>query len=82
MRKIYSTPGVYIQEHTFRPPTIEPASTAIAAIIDSFPEGVILLTGTGVVPGDDFTLSAGDVVRITISGIGTLENPVVQDPAS
>jgi phage tail sheath protein FI len=41
MRKNYSTPGVYIQEHTFRPPTIEPASTAIAAIIGSFPEGVM-----------------------------------------
>jgi 2-dehydro-3-deoxy-D-arabinonate dehydratase len=45
---------------------------------NSFPQGVILLTGTGVVPGDDFTLSAGDVVRIMISGIGTLSNTVVQ----
>lgn len=41
-----------------------------------FPHGAILLTGTGVVPGDDFTLAAGDVVRISISGIGTLENTV------
>ena len=48
---------------------------------NSFPHGVILLTGTGVVPGDDFTLAAGDLVRITISGIGTLSNRVVQgDP--
>jgi 2-dehydro-3-deoxy-D-arabinonate dehydratase len=45
---------------------------------NSFPEGVILLTGTGVVPGDDFTLAVGDTVRITISGIGTLENTVAQ----
>jgi 2-dehydro-3-deoxy-D-arabinonate dehydratase len=45
---------------------------------NSFPHGVILLTGTGVVPGDDFTLAAGDVVRITIAGIGTLANTVVQ----
>jgi len=37
----------------------------------------MILTGTGVVPDDDFTLLAGDVVRIAISGIGTLENPVV-----
>jgi fumarylacetoacetate (FAA) hydrolase family protein len=29
------------------------------------------------VPDDSFTLQAGDAVRITISGIGTLENPVV-----
>ena len=34
------------------------------------------LTGTGVVPDDDFTLADDDVIRITISGIGTLENPV------
>jgi 2-dehydro-3-deoxy-D-arabinonate dehydratase len=43
-----------------------------------FPDGVILLTGTGVVPPDEFTLRAGDLVRITIDGIGTLANPVVQ----
>jgi 2-dehydro-3-deoxy-D-arabinonate dehydratase len=34
------------------------------------------MTGTGIVPADDFTLLSGDVVRITIEGIGTLENPV------
>lgn len=45
---------------------------------NSFPAGVFLLTGTGIVPGDDFTLAGGDLVRITISGIGTLANPVVQ----
>ncbi|MGB2611251.1 MAG: fumarylacetoacetate hydrolase family protein, partial [Isosphaeraceae bacterium] len=43
-----------------------------------FPGGLILLTGTGIVPPDDFSLQAGDLVRITIDGIGTLENPVVQ----
>ena len=41
-----------------------------------FPNGAMLMTGTGVVPDDDFTLNAGDVVTITISGIGTLSNPV------
>jgi 2-dehydro-3-deoxy-D-arabinonate dehydratase len=41
-----------------------------------FPNGAILLTGAGVVPPDSFTLEAGDSVRITISGVGTLENPV------
>jgi 2-dehydro-3-deoxy-D-arabinonate dehydratase len=43
----------------------------------TFPHGAVLLTGTGVVPGDDFTLQAGDVIRIDISGIGSLENSVV-----
>jgi 2-dehydro-3-deoxy-D-arabinonate dehydratase len=43
-----------------------------------FPHGAFLLTGTGVVPGDDFTLAAGDVVRITVPEIGTLSNRVVQ----
>jgi 2-dehydro-3-deoxy-D-arabinonate dehydratase len=43
----------------------------------TFPQGAVLLTGTGVVPEDDFTLQAGDVVRIDISGIGSLENSVV-----
>ena len=43
----------------------------------AFPNGAVLLTGAGVVPPDDFTLEAGDAVRITISGIGTLENPVL-----
>jgi 2-dehydro-3-deoxy-D-arabinonate dehydratase len=45
-----------------------------------FPDGVILLTGTGIVPPDEFTLLAGDQVRITIDGIGTLANPVIQGP--
>jgi 2-dehydro-3-deoxy-D-arabinonate dehydratase len=43
-----------------------------------FPQGVILLTGTGIVPPDEFSLRAGDLVRITIDGIGTLANPVIQ----
>lgn len=42
----------------------------------SFPNGCYLMTGTGLVPPDDFTLEKGDVVRITIDEIGTLENPV------
>ena len=39
-----------------------------------FPNGCFLLTGTGIVPPDDFTLAAGDRIRITIDGVGTLEN--------
>ncbi len=42
----------------------------------AFPHGAVLLTGAGIVPPDSFTLEAGDDVRITISGIGTLDNPV------
>jgi 2-dehydro-3-deoxy-D-arabinonate dehydratase len=45
---------------------------------NTFPDGVFLLTGTGIVPADDFTLRPGDVVEISIEGIGTLLNPVVQ----
>jgi 2-dehydro-3-deoxy-D-arabinonate dehydratase len=42
----------------------------------SFPSGVVLLTGTGIVAESSFSLSAGDVVRIEIEGLGALENPV------
>ncbi len=44
----------------------------------SFPHGVYLMTGTGIVPPDDFTLNAGDEIRISIDGIGTLTNTVTQ----
>jgi 2-dehydro-3-deoxy-D-arabinonate dehydratase len=43
---------------------------------NKFPQGVFLMTGTGIVPGDGFTLSSGDVVKISIGQIGLLENPV------
>lgn len=46
---------------------------------NSFPNGAILLTGTGIVPPDDFTLEDGDSVSISVTGIGTLTNPVVKD---
>jgi 2-dehydro-3-deoxy-D-arabinonate dehydratase len=42
-----------------------------------FPHGAVLLTGTGIIPGEKFTLQERDLIRITISGIGTLENPVM-----
>lgn len=42
----------------------------------SFPYGTYLMTGTGIVPPDDFTLRSGDVIKITIEPIGTLENTV------
>jgi 2-dehydro-3-deoxy-D-arabinonate dehydratase len=43
---------------------------------NEFPSGALLLTGTGIVPPDEFTLTGGDVVDITIAGVGTLTNPV------
>lgn len=43
-----------------------------------FPNGAVLLTGTGVVPPDDFTLAEHDRVDIEITGIGRLSNPVVR----
>jgi len=41
-----------------------------------FPEGVVLLTGTGLVPGGDFTLQPKDEVSISITGLGELRNTV------
>lgn len=41
-----------------------------------FAKGCYLMTGTGLVPGNDFTLQAGDIVAISIDGIGTLRNIV------
>lgn len=43
-----------------------------------FPNGAILMTGTGVIPDSDFTLASGDVVDITIDHVGTLSNPIIQ----
>ena len=42
----------------------------------SFPHGCVLMTGTGIVPDDSFALQHGDEIRISITGIGTLENTV------
>jgi 2-dehydro-3-deoxy-D-arabinonate dehydratase len=46
---------------------------------NDLPTGAFLLTGTGIVPPDEFTLKHGDLVSISIDGIGTLTNPIVQD---
>ena len=42
----------------------------------SFPFGCLIMTGTGIVPGSDFTLQSGDKIKITIDGIGELVNTV------
>lgn len=46
---------------------------------NSFPDGVFLMTGTGIVPDDNFTLAGGDRIVIAIDNIGTLENSVASD---
>ncbi|MER3438059.1 MAG: fumarylacetoacetate hydrolase, partial [Chloroflexota bacterium] len=45
---------------------------------NDFPHGVLLMTGTGIVPPSDFTLADGDEVEIIIDGIGSLRNPVIR----
>jgi 2-dehydro-3-deoxy-D-arabinonate dehydratase len=47
----------------------------------SHPSGAVLLTGTGVVPPDDFTLEHGDRVRIAIDGVGVLEHDIYRKDA-
>jgi 2-dehydro-3-deoxy-D-arabinonate dehydratase len=61
LSQLKRTPGV-LAEYLFRE--------------NSFPKGCFLLTGTGIVPPDDFTLECGDDIRITIPPIGTLQNSV------
>jgi 2-dehydro-3-deoxy-D-arabinonate dehydratase len=43
----------------------------------TFPDGVVLLTGTGIVPDESFSLQPDDLVTIDVPGLGTLANPVV-----
>ena len=49
---------------------------------DVHPDGAVLSTGTCLVPPAPFTLEEGHTVRITVAGIGTLENPVVRGLAA
>ena len=44
---------------------------------NTFPTGAFLLTGTGIVPPDEFTLHSSDEIRMTIDNIGTLVNTVL-----
>jgi 2-dehydro-3-deoxy-D-arabinonate dehydratase len=53
----------------------EPSDLASYLFRDNtFPTGAYLMTGTGIVPDDAFTLAHGDVIAIHIDGIGTLTN--------
>jgi len=42
----------------------------------TFPHGALIMTGTGIVPGNDFTLKSGDEIKISIDNIGSLINTV------
>jgi 2-dehydro-3-deoxy-D-arabinonate dehydratase len=55
--------------------SLDDLGDALFSALD-FPNGVVLLTGTGIVPPAEFTLESGDVVTVDISGIGTLVNHV------
>lgn len=44
---------------------------------NAVPPGTVLMTGTGIVPPDDFTLEAGDIISVSVAEIGILRNPVV-----
>lgn len=73
--------GVPIFQGNTRVSQIKRSFADLAAFLfrsQVFPQGVVLLTGTGIVPPDSFTLEEGDVVRIGISGIGSLVSPVVR----
>jgi 2-dehydro-3-deoxy-D-arabinonate dehydratase len=82
-------PNTTITLEIFRGPKVFEASIAIDQIKRSFQElvgflyretsfatGALLMTGTGIVPGNDFTLKVNDEVRITIPPIGTMINYV------
>ncbi len=44
---------------------------------NAFPHGCYLMTGTGIIPPDNFTLHRGDEIRITVGPVGTLVNTVL-----
>jgi 2-dehydro-3-deoxy-D-arabinonate dehydratase len=56
----------------------------VAALFEelSHPAGAVLLTGTGVVPPDEFTLQDGDHVRIAVEGVGVLEHAIYRKGAA
>jgi len=67
--------AVFTGQTTLRELKRDPASLVHYLFRDnSFPSGCFLLTGTGIVPPDSFTLKPGDEIRIAIEGIGTLVN--------
>ena len=64
--------------HTFRTEMARSVESLVEWLgrENSFPHGAVLLTGTGIVPPDDFTLAQADKITIEISGVGKLINVV------
>jgi 2-dehydro-3-deoxy-D-arabinonate dehydratase len=64
--------------------TLSAMNRSLESLVDwlgrdnSFPHGAFLMTGTGIVPPDDFSLEAGDESSISIDGVGTLVQPIVR----
>ena len=77
--KIIRAGAVLFSDSTSTRNIVRPYAELIAYLgrDNLFPAGVVLLTGTGIVPPDAISLQAGDEVVITIEGIGELRNPVV-----
>jgi 2-dehydro-3-deoxy-D-arabinonate dehydratase len=78
--KITRGAAVHFQGETSTAQIHRPFSELVSYLraCNDFPDGVVLMTGTGIIPPNEFTLEEGDVVEITIAGIGTLRNPVVR----
>ncbi len=73
--------SVFVGETSTRQMVRDPVSLCgVLCASYTLPHGAWLMTGTGLVPPEDFTLAAGDVVRIAIDGLGELVNPVVEIP--
>jgi 2-dehydro-3-deoxy-D-arabinonate dehydratase len=82
--RIYRGGGVHWSGETSMREFARRLETLVEALFreDTFPFGVILCTGTALVPDSPFTLESGDVVEIDIDGLGTLRNPVVRGKAA
>ncbi|HEV3146430.1 MAG TPA: fumarylacetoacetate hydrolase family protein [Gemmataceae bacterium] len=76
--KIERNERLVFHGHTFRTEMARSLESLVEWLgrDNSFPNGAVLLTGTGVVPPDDFTLATGDKITIEITGVGKLINVV------
>jgi len=72
--------GIHFEGETSTSQIHRPFSDLVAFLRrhNEFPFGVVLMTGTGIIPPSEFTLEDGDEVEIAIDGIGALRNPVVR----
>jgi 2-dehydro-3-deoxy-D-arabinonate dehydratase len=81
--RIYRAGGVHWSGETSMREFARRLDDLVAALFleDTFPAGVILSTGTALVPDSPFTLEPGDEVEIEIDTLGSLRNPVVRGKA-